>query len=78
MFTLQVIDSYLSLIATRSDNDGFLRVHSFKTYFYIALCSRGFAGVSRWTKNVDIFSKDLLFFPMNINQNHWVLIVCAF
>ena len=31
--------------------------------------------LAMWTKNADIFEQDRLFFPVNINQSHWVCVV---
>ena len=32
-------------------------------------------GVKRWTKRFDVFEKDKIFFPVNINDTHWTLLV---
>ena len=38
-----------------------------KTYKY--------KNVRKWTKNVDVFQKDKLFFPVNVLNSHWTLLV---
>ena len=59
-------------------------VYAFSSMFYTKLCEkrpRGENGerrtqhsnVKRWTKNVDLFSKDFIFIPINIGA-HWSLI----
>uniref|UniRef100_A0A8C5Y3B7 Ubiquitin-like protease family profile domain-containing protein n=1 Tax=Microcebus murinus TaxID=30608 RepID=A0A8C5Y3B7_MICMU len=36
------------------------KVHFFNSFFYDKLRTKGYDGVKRWTKNVDIFNKELL------------------
>ncbi|SNX81671.1 related to Sentrin-specific protease 1 [Melanopsichium pennsylvanicum] len=52
--------------------DAFWRVHFFSSFFWTNLKSRGFDGVKRWTRRIDIFSKDLILFPINLGNAHWV------
>ena len=53
-----------------------------KTSFYTKLAdgAEGYAykGVRRWTKKVDVFSKDMLIFPIHCHSNHWTLAVVNF
>uniref|UniRef100_A0A914X875 Ubiquitin-like protease family profile domain-containing protein n=1 Tax=Plectus sambesii TaxID=2011161 RepID=A0A914X875_9BILA len=70
----QVIDSYLALIKGRSQLVSRECVYAFLTHFNTMLCSRGYTSARSWVK-VDIFSHDLLFFPINDQGNHWTLIV---
>uniref|UniRef100_A0A914X3E9 Ubiquitin-like protease family profile domain-containing protein n=1 Tax=Plectus sambesii TaxID=2011161 RepID=A0A914X3E9_9BILA len=70
----KVIDSYLALIKARSQLASRERVYAFLTHFNTMLCSRGYTGARSWVK-VDIFSHDLLFFPIHDHGNHWTLIV---
>lgn len=37
-----------------------------------------YSRVRRWTKKVDVFSKEKLFFPINLYNSHWVLAVVNF
>lgn len=57
------------------------RIHCFNCMFYTRLTAEGVnkfeaghALVSRWTKNVDIFSKDFILIPINYSY-HWSLAV---
>ena len=51
----------------------FWNIHVFNSFFWQNLTNRGgYAGVRRWTRNVDLFTKDLVLFPINLGQAHWV------
>lgn len=52
--------------------DAFWRVHFFSSFFWENLKNRGFDGVKRWTRRIDIFTKDLVLFPINLGNSHWV------
>ncbi|KAJ1031004.1 hypothetical protein NDA18_002229 [Ustilago nuda] len=52
--------------------DTYWRVHFFSSFFWANLKQRGFDGVKRWTRRIDIFSKDLILFPINLGNSHWV------
>ncbi|XP_075703523.1 sentrin-specific protease 3 [Rhinoderma darwinii] len=49
------------------------KVHFFNSFFYDKLRTKGYEGVKRWTKNVDIFSKQLLLIPIHL-EVHWSLV----
>jgi sentrin-specific protease 1 len=52
------------------------RVHAMSTYLLPKLLARGeyeYEAVSRWTKRVDLRACELVLFPINVDQNHWVL-----
>ncbi|XP_027489191.1 sentrin-specific protease 3-like, partial [Corapipo altera] len=49
------------------------QVHFFNSFFYDKLRTRGYEGVQRWTKNVDIFGKELLLIPIHL-EVHWSLV----
>ncbi|XP_026871350.1 sentrin-specific protease 3b isoform X1 [Electrophorus electricus] len=49
------------------------KVHFFNSFFYDKLRTKGYDGVKRWTKNVDIFSKELLLIPLHL-EVHWSLV----
>lgn len=38
----------------------FEKVYFFNSFFYDKFCIKGYDGVKRWIKNVDIFNKELL------------------
>jgi len=66
----ETINKYMDLITERSPET----VYAFNTFFYTSYATHGFSKVCRWTKNVDIFSKNKLFFPIHINEEeHWCL-----
>ncbi|KAM6960311.1 EH domain-binding protein 1-like protein 1 [Tautogolabrus adspersus] len=50
-----------------------VEVHFFNSFFYDKLRTKGYEGVKRWTKNVDIFQKDLLLIPIHL-EVHWSLV----
>ncbi|KAM6909470.1 sentrin-specific protease 3b [Xenentodon cancila] len=49
------------------------KIHFFNSFFYDKLRTKGYEGVKRWTKNVDIFQKDLLLIPIHL-EVHWSLV----
>ncbi|XP_075896619.1 sentrin-specific protease 3b [Nelusetta ayraudi] len=49
------------------------KVHFFNSFFYDKLRTKGYEGVKRWTKNVNIFQKDLLLIPIHL-EVHWSLV----
>ncbi|KAM6949093.1 sentrin-specific protease 3b [Aplochiton taeniatus] len=49
------------------------KVHFFNSFFYDKLRTKGYDGVKRWTKNVDIFQKELLLIPIHL-EVHWSLV----
>ncbi|XP_025049533.1 sentrin-specific protease 3 [Alligator sinensis] len=49
------------------------QVHFFNSFFYDKLRTKGYEGVKRWTKNVDIFQKELLLVPIHL-EVHWSLV----
>lgn len=49
------------------------KVHFFNSFFYDKLRTKGYEGVKRWTKNVDIFSKQFLLIPIHL-EVHWSLV----
>jgi sentrin-specific protease 7 len=52
------------------------RIHLFSTFFYSRLCDDGHGGVSKWTEDCDIFTKDFLIVPI-CEHLHWFLaIIC--
>jgi len=69
----EIINFYLSMIATRSLSDASLpSVYSFSTFFYPRLYEGGHSSVARWTRNQDLFSYSLLLVPIHLGM-HWCL-----
>jgi len=48
-------------------------IHYFNTFFYTKLENPGYdkARLGKWTKKVDIFSKDVVLIPINQGNAHW-------
>ncbi|KAK6313716.1 hypothetical protein J4Q44_G00151750 [Coregonus suidteri] len=65
----QVINMYGELIVEATQN----KVHFFNSFFHRQLVAKGYEGVKRWTKKVDLFSKRLLLIPIHL-EIHWSLI----
>ncbi|KAK6523865.1 hypothetical protein TWF281_001831 [Arthrobotrys megalospora] len=81
----EVINFHLGIVKARlaTEKPGLApKVHIFNTYLYPAFSTRTERGqfnyekVKRWTKNADLFEKDLIFIPIN-EKYHWlVAVVC--
>ncbi|XP_074490974.1 uncharacterized protein LOC141767510 [Sebastes fasciatus] len=65
----QIINMYGELIMEATQQ----KVHFFNSFFHKQLVAKGYEGVKRWTKKVDLFSKWLLLFPIHL-EIHWSLI----
>ncbi|XP_072111218.1 sentrin-specific protease 5 [Mobula birostris] len=65
----QVINMYGELIMDAVPD----KVHFFNSFFYKQLQTKGYNGVKRWTKKVDLFSKSLLLIPIHL-EIHWSLL----
>ncbi|KAK3533978.1 hypothetical protein QTP70_034989 [Hemibagrus guttatus] len=65
----QIINMYGELIMDATNH----KVHFFNSFFYKQLVAKGYEGVKRWTKKVDVFSKRLLLIPLHL-EIHWSLI----
>lgn len=76
----EVVNIYMQLAqereSCRSKNENIFM----SSFFYQKLVhfNGGFnySGVKKWTKHIDIFSSSRIFFPININRQHWV-VVCV-
>ena len=68
-----MINTYLQLIQRRSSNSSTLpRSYCFNTFLYDKESTVGHSAVKRWTRKVNIFDYDLVFFPIHLG-NHWTL-----
>ncbi|XP_043079047.1 sentrin-specific protease 5 [Puntigrus tetrazona] len=65
----QVINMYGELIMEATNH----KVHFFNSFFYRQFVGKGYEGVRRWTKKVDLFSKTLILIPLHL-EIHWSLI----
>ncbi|XP_067935111.1 uncharacterized protein [Watersipora subatra] len=68
----EVVNFYFNLIQDRGGKDNYPSVYVFNTFFYPKIMKDGHKGVARWTKKVDIFSKDLILIPVHLGM-HWCL-----
>jgi hypothetical protein len=65
------INLYMKMIQKRGD-DSKHRIFCFNSFFYDLLLKSGYEKVARWSKRKDIFSLDMLLFPVHLG-NHWCL-----
>ncbi|XP_051749306.1 sentrin-specific protease 3a isoform X1 [Ctenopharyngodon idella] len=65
----QVMNMYGDLVMDAAPE----KVHFFNSFFYDKLRTKGYDGVKRWTKNVDIFQKKFLLIPIHL-EVHWSLV----
>ena len=77
-----IIEVYMQMVAERSctktwRNLGRPRVYCMSTYFFISLIKRGHGAMQRWTKDVDIFSYDIILIPIH-QEDHWCLATVDF
>ncbi|KAI9027660.1 hypothetical protein CLU79DRAFT_697775 [Phycomyces nitens] len=70
----EIINFYMEMLSDRSKANPkeYLDIHCFSTFFYSTLSESGYKKVQRWTKRIDIFSKDLVLAPIN-QSLHWTL-----
>ncbi|KAI8578229.1 hypothetical protein K450DRAFT_247854 [Umbelopsis ramanniana AG] len=75
----EIINFYMELISDRSQKNQskYPAIHCFNTFFCTTLLESGYAKLKRWTKRVDIFSKDMVLIPVN-SSLHWTLAVFDF
>jgi Ulp1 family protease len=65
------INAYLAYLNTK-----FHRVLSLTSFFYTKLTEIGgyqYSSIEHWTKKIEIFQKDIILIPININESHWIL-----
>ncbi|XP_029930340.1 uncharacterized protein LOC115375138 [Myripristis murdjan] len=65
----QVMNMYGELITESAHH----KVHFLNSFFHRQLVTKGYEGVKRWTKKVDLFSKSLLLVPIHL-EVHWCLV----
>lgn len=73
----EILNFYMDLINARSSTKGFPSVHAMNTFFYKKLKDSNYLSVQKWTRKVDIFSKDFLIIPIH-SPSHWGLCVINF
>ncbi|KAG2370159.1 cysteine proteinase [Suillus spraguei] len=76
----EIMNFYGAMILTRSESNRdptakrkILDVHHFSTFFWPKLKNEGYeqGRLAKWTKKIDIFSKDIILIPINHNNSHW-------
>ncbi|OAX39413.1 cysteine proteinase [Rhizopogon vinicolor AM-OR11-026] len=78
----EIINFYGAMILTRSESNHkvdpptkrkILDVHYFSTFFWPKLKDEGYekGRLAKWTKKIDIFSKDVILIPINHSNSHW-------
>ncbi|CAH1757548.1 8224_t:CDS:2 [Entrophospora sp. SA101] len=68
------INAYFTILNSEYESN----IHAFSTYFYVMLMKDNvysYSNVIRWTKKIDIFSKQFIYVPINVNDSHWILAV---
>ncbi|KAI8055210.1 hypothetical protein BDF22DRAFT_373480 [Syncephalis plumigaleata] len=74
----EIINFYTQLLMERANNDEKRpKIHCYNTFFYSTLNDTGYTRVRRWTKRVDIFTKDFLIIPVHLGM-HWCCAVVNF
>ncbi|XP_017037258.1 uncharacterized protein Ulp1 [Drosophila kikkawai] len=73
----EVINFYMNLLTERSElrSDQLPRVYAMNTFFVPRLLQTGHGGVKRWTRKVDLFSKDIIPVPVHCNGVHWCMAI---
>uniref|UniRef100_A0A8D0G1N0 Ubiquitin-like protease family profile domain-containing protein n=1 Tax=Strix occidentalis caurina TaxID=311401 RepID=A0A8D0G1N0_STROC len=73
---VQIVNFYMCLLVERSKKKGYPAVHAFSTFFYPKLISAGYDAVRRWTRDVDLFKKDLILVPIHSRPTHTFTLYC--
>ena len=74
----EIINFYMQMIVARSKADpvNFRSVYALSSFFYTNLKNKGYDGIKKWTKDVDLFSYSLILIPIHIDierAEHWCL-----
>ncbi|KAJ7933245.1 hypothetical protein B0H13DRAFT_1953396 [Mycena leptocephala] len=66
-----------SVMASRRARES---IFIFSTFIYHQLITAGYTNgrLGRWTKEIDIFAKDAVLIPININNVHWIIAALNF
>ncbi|XP_060518613.1 uncharacterized protein LOC132697273 [Cylas formicarius] len=73
----EVINFYMNLIIQRGLDPKWPRAYAFNTFFFPKLMRDGPQSLRRWTKKVDLFSYDLVCFPIHLGM-HWCMAIVDF
>lgn len=73
-----IVDFYLKYLHDEKlTDDQRERSYTFSQFFYTRLAGSQHDQVARWTKNVNLFAKDYIVIPINI-QMQWLLAIICF
>ncbi|KAH8258427.1 hypothetical protein KR038_011425, partial [Drosophila bunnanda] len=74
-----VINFYMELLNQRSQQHAgqLPTVHAMNSFFLARLMVSGYCAVRRWTRKVDIFSKQIIPIPVHVNRtpSHWSMAI---
>ncbi|XP_014218653.1 sentrin-specific protease 1-like [Copidosoma floridanum] len=73
----EIINFYMNLLIERGKNKNYPDVYAMNTFFYPKLISGGHVSLKRWTRKIDIFSKDILVIPIHLGI-HWCMSIVDF
>ncbi|XP_058810240.1 sentrin-specific protease 1-like [Phymastichus coffea] len=73
----EVINFYMNLLIKRGNCGNYPTVYAMNTFFYPKLLSSGHIALKRWTRKIDIFSKDLIIVPIHLGI-HWCMSIIDF
>ncbi|KAG8191804.1 hypothetical protein JTE90_026835 [Oedothorax gibbosus] len=72
----EILNCYLKLLMERSKLDNYPSMYCFNSFFFASLSRNPTSrSIKRWSRNEDIFSYDLVCFPLNLDMVHWALCV---
>ncbi|KAH8421262.1 hypothetical protein KR009_007638 [Drosophila setifemur] len=73
----EVINFYMNMLTDRSERRAgeLPSVYAMNTFFVPRLLQNGHGGVKRWTRKVDLFSKDIIPVPVHCNGVHWCMAI---
>ena len=75
----QNIDIYFRIMCNADNMDSFVDPLLQSSYFFscmfISKIAQGYESSKRWTRNINLFEYKYVFIPVNLSNEHWVLIV---
>ncbi|KAM7283430.1 sentrin-specific protease 1-like [Ixodes scapularis] len=74
----EVVNFYMNLLVERTkQNSDLPKLYAFNTFFFTKMAAEGHSAVRRWTKEVDLFSYDIVLVPLHFTD-HWCLATIDF
>lgn len=73
----ECINGYLELVVAAAAAAGGAPVHSFGTFFYAQLSTKGYGAVQRWTRRLDLFAQAMALVPVHLGM-HWTMAAIDF